>query len=209
MPNTEGLELLISKKSLSEDDWVRLIEARCSLIRPHLSSFTLTKLGDVECLRTELSFTHSLRSDVSKATGDRWFSLDTQGIFCCPKSSIQRIPNSGYQAPPGGVNCPNGVMYLWGFTRDASWVLVKVKFKGEAGYKCRGYERAQEVDIQFTNLETIIAETKSTLQEIWRELGKAIKDWTKRRQLLYNKALELEQMITTEELIFSLCQKER
>jgi hypothetical protein len=209
MPNTEGLKLLVRKQPLTKDDWLKLIEARCALISPHLSSFTLSKLGDLECLRTELNFKHPLLDDLSHPTGDRWFSLDTQGIFCCPRSGIQRIPNSGYQAQPGGVSCPDGVMYLWGFTRDASWVLVKVRFKGEAGYKCRGYERAKEVNVEFTNLEKIITETKSTPEEIWKELGKAVKGWTKRRQQLYDKALELERVITTEELALSLCQKER
>jgi len=206
MPNTEGLEVLVRKQPLTMDDWLKLIKARCDLISPHLSSFTLSKLGDLKCLRTELSFTHSLLADLSYTTGDRWFSLDTQGIFYCSKSGIERIPNSGYQAPPGGVSCPDGVMYLWGFTRDASWVLVKVRFKGETGYKCRGYERAKEVNVEFAKLEEIITKTKSTPEEIWRELGKAIKGWAERREQLYHKALQMAQTVETEELALSLCQ---
>ena len=210
MPNTEGLEVLIQKQTLTTSDWLKLIEARCALIKPYLGSFTLSKLGDLKCLRTELSFTHRLLDDFALFTaGDHLSALNTQCIFYCPKTGIKRIPNSGYQAPPGGVSCPDGIMHIWGFTRAASWVLVTVNFKGEAGYKNRGYERAYGVCVEIASLEEIVAKTESTPEEIWKELGRAIKEWTRRREELYHEALQMAQIVETEELALSLCQKER
>jgi len=210
MPDTKGLELLVRKQPLTDDDWFSLIEARCSLLKPHLDSFTFSKLGDFNCLRSGLNETHAIWKDNETGTiiGDHRVDLGTQGFFCCPKSSIERIPGSGYQAPLGGVNCPNGKMHIWGFTRYAEWVLVtvefKVEFKGEPGYKGRGYERAGRVFIEEADLKTIIAKTRSTPEEIWRELGRAIRNWTERRRELYNKALGIARTVEIEELVLSL-----
>ncbi|MBZ9578220.1 hypothetical protein KJA13_04325 [Patescibacteria group bacterium] len=204
--------MLVRKHPPSDEEWLDLIEARRSLIKPHLDSFTLPKLGELKCLRTE-SWTegHDLYDaltirDTLTVTGDTRFSLKTQGIFRRPWSGIQRIPNSGYRAPGGG--CPDGTMYIWGLTRAGQWILAKVEFKGEPGYKKRGYERATRVHIEESDLATIIAKTKSTSEEIWRELGKAIKDWTKARHQLYRRAREIARIIRIEELALSLCQGE-
>ena len=209
MPDTKGLELLVRKQPLTDDDWFSLIEARCSLLEPHLNSFTFSELGNFNCLRSGLNETHAIWMDNETGTiiGDHRVGLDTQGIFCCPKSSIERIPGSGYQAPPGGVSCPDGKMHIWGFTRYAEWILITVEFKGEPGYKGRGYERAGRVYIEKADLKAIVAKTRSTPEEIWRELGRAIRNWTERRRQLYHKAREIARTVEIEELVLSLHQK--
>jgi len=96
MPSTKGLEVFVRKNQLADEEWFGLIEARRELIKPHLDSFTLPELGSFECMRSEVSFTHELRLDVSTTTGDERFSLKTQGIFRIqPWSAVERIPNSG------------------------------------------------------------------------------------------------------------------
>lgn len=207
MPNTTGLDLLARKKTLTTGEWHQLIEARRLLIKPHLNSFTLRELGDLECLRTE-TFMHSLRIDSPTITGDERFSLKTQGIFHRPSSGIQRIPNSGFRGSPGEGSCPNGTMFIWGLTRDALWILAEITFTGEAGYKRRGYERAQTVDIQESDLITIVDATKSTPIAIWEKLGEVIKSWVQFREGLYHQALELGRVVKTEELMFSLIKPE-
>jgi hypothetical protein len=206
MPNTEGLKILVRKQPITDDDWFRLIEARCSLLKSHLNSFTFSELGSFNCLRSGLNETHAIWKDNETGTiiGDHRVGLDTQGIFCCPKSSIERIPGSGYQAPPGGVSCPDGKLHIWGFTRYAEWILVTVEFKGESGYKCGGYERAGRVYIEEVDLETIIAKTKTTPEEIWRELGRAIRNGTERRRELYENALGIARTVEIEESVLSL-----
>jgi len=209
MPSTKRLEVFVRKNQLADEEWFGLIEARRELVKPHLDSFTLPELGALECMRSELSFTHMLRWDVSTSTGDERFSLKTQGIFRMqPWSAVERIPNSGYRPPPGGVNCPDGTMRVWGLTRSGLLVLVTIGFVGENGYKDRGYERARTVEIIEADLSTIAAKTKEKPQRMWEELGKAIKSFAEHRKSLYNQALNLARMVEIEELAFSLVPKE-
>jgi len=197
MPTTKGIELLVRKDPISDEEWYSLIEARRSLIKPHLNLFSLRELGNIQCLEQEgPTFLHGLYapfSDTPAVTGDTRFSLKTQGIFYHPWSGDQR---SGYPH--------DEMMYIWGLTRDGLWLLVEVKFKSEAGYKGRGYERAQTVHIQESDLPTIIAKTKSKPEEIWRVLSEAIKEWTRFRGRVYHEALELMRVIEAEELMLSL-----
>ena len=95
-------------------------------------------------------------------------------------------------------------MYVWGLTRDALWVLAEVTFTGDVGYKRRGYEKAQTVDIQESDLITIVDATKSGPEEIWKKLGEAIKGWVRFREGLYYQAFELGRVIEPEELMLSL-----
>lgn len=212
MPSTQGMELLVRKNPLNDKEWLNLIEARRSLIKPHLDTFTLPELGSLKCLRSELSFTHELRINnptlLMSKSGDERFSLKTQGIFRLqPRSAVEYIPNSGYRPSPGGVACPDGTMQIWGLTRSGLWILVEVRFVGEDGYKERGYERAETVEITEVNLPTIMSKTKEKPQKMWEELGKAIKGWAEFREGLYNQALNLARMVEIEELALSLIQK--
>jgi len=209
MPSTKGLEMLVRKNELAYEEWFGLIETRRELIKPHLGSFTLPELGVLECMRSQISFTHMLRLDISTTTGDERFSLKTQGIFRMqPWSAVDRIPNSGYHAPPGYVKCLDGIMQVWGLTRSGLWVLVTISFVGEDGYKGRGYERAKTVKIIETDLPTIAAKTKEEPRQIWEELGKAVKVFAEHRKLLYSQALNVARMVEVEELAFSLIPKE-
>lgn len=204
MPSTKGLGMFVRKSQLSDEEWLNLIEVRRELIKPHLNSFTLPELGSLECLRRE-TFKHMLRLDISTTTGDERFSLKTQGIFRVqPWSAVERIPNSGYYKFFGDANCPDGTMRVWGLTRSGLWVLVTIGFVGERGYKDCGYERAKYVEIIEADLLTIITETKEKPQEMWEELGKAIKDFAEHRKCLYDQALNLLRIIQIEELAFSL-----
>ncbi len=205
MPSTKGLEVFVRRSQLTDEEWFGLIESRRELIKPHLDLFTLPELGALECMRSESSSTHKLRLDVSITTGDEQFSLKTQGIFRIqPWSAIERIPNSDYRPSPGGVNYPDRTMRVWGLTRSGMWVLVTIGFVDEDGYKGRGYERAMTIEIVKADLPTIAAKTKEKPQQMWKELGKAIKSFMEHRESLYNQALNLARMVEIEELAFSL-----
>ncbi len=208
MPSTDGLEGFVRKDQLTNEEWLGLIEARRSLIKPHLDTFTLPELGSLQCLRSETSFTHALNLDVSATIGDERFSLKTQGLFYeQPWSAEERIPNSGACRDPGDCPCPDGVKRIWGLTRSGLWVLVTVSFVGEEGYKNRGYEKAYTVEIQEVDLPTIVAITKEKPQKMWLKLGEAIKKWAGFRKGLYDQALGLAQAVEAEELMFSLIPK--
>ncbi len=209
MPSTKGLEVFIRNNQLTDEEWFGLIKARRDLIKPHLDSFTLPEIGSLKCLRSEVSFTHMLSLDISASTGDERFSLKTQGIFHKqPWSAVEKIPNSGFRPPPGGVDCPNGIMRVWGLTRSGLWIIATISYVGEHGYKGRGYERATNVEIVESDIPTIVAKTKEEPQRIWGELGKAIKSWREHRLALYNQALNLSRMVEIEELALSLVSSE-
>ena len=204
MPSTQGLEMLVRKRSLSKNDWFALVEARRSLIKPHLNTFTLPELGSLECLERE-SFKHDLYVDAPKVIGDKRFSLKMQGIFYSqPWSAIERDVKSGYRPGPGGVSVPNGIMQIWGLARSGSWILAEVKFVGSAGYKGRGYERAVSVSVTEMDLPTIISKAKVEPEEVWRGLGKAIEEWFDFRENLRNQAFNILRMVQIEELALSL-----
>ena len=207
MPPYKGLEMFVRRKQLTDEEWFSLIENRRELIKPHLDSFTLAELGSLKCLRSA-HFSHELRLDAPALTGDKQFSLKTEGIFNAQTwSAVEKIPNSGYQPPPGGVNVRDGTMQVWGLTRSGFWILVAINFVGESGYKERGYERAKTVNITEADLPTIVAKTKEKPQQIWEDLGKTIKSWAEHRESLYNQALGFARMIEIEERIFSLIPK--
>ncbi len=204
MPSTKGLELLVRKTKPDYGEWLELLEARRVLLGPHLNSITLRKLGDIECLRSENSATRI--GFARPLVGDKRFSLETQGVFATIWK-CDYVPHSGYQAPPGGLSSPDGVLCFWGLTRDALWILVAVQFKGEPGYKQRGMQTAVSVDIQEATPARIVEKTERTAQEIWRRLGEATQSWLRERQLLYHRIQELTNQIAMEEQALALIEE--
>lgn len=209
MPSTEGLELLVRRTQPDYGEWLELLEARKRMLRPYLDMVSLGKLGDIKCLKREENQPKGFREDhpivQSSQTeqGDTPFTLDTQGIFSA-KWVPAFIPHSGYQAPPGGVSSPDGVVHFWGLTRSARWILVRVEFRGHPGYKNRGVQVASAVIIQETTPARIVEKMWYTAQEIWLELGRAVHNWLLDRQRLYLQIEETSHQIAMEERALSV-----
>ena len=204
MPPYKGLEMFVRRKQPTDEEWFGLIENRHELIKPHLVSFILEYLGSLEWLDSG-NFKHALRYDAPALTGDKQFSLKTEGIFKAqPWSAVEKIPNSGYQ---DGISVPDGTMQVWGLTQSGLWIIAAISYVGESGYKGRGYERAKTVNITEADLPAIVAKTKEKPQQIWKELGKAIKSWSEHRKSLYNQALGFARMVDIEDFAFSLIPK--
>ena len=201
MPSTTSFEIFVRQQPLIAEEWIRLIEARRELIKPYLNSFTLSELGNVKCLRRE-NFVDELGS-YFETCGDARFSLKTQGIFFMqPWAAIEYTPNSGSSSSCHGVYRPrDGTKKIWGLTRSAEWVIATVSFAGTSGYKERGREVMTGVEIVEADVARILAETKTPAEEIWRNLGSAIKDFTKKRRSLYAQAQQLANRVEAEELL--------
>ncbi|HZS43196.1 MAG TPA: hypothetical protein VFA52_03195 [Candidatus Paceibacterota bacterium] len=207
--NTEVLEKLVRPNQPTREEWVELIEARRKLIKSHLDKFTLPTLGKLECMKSESGFCHEISFDGPTTVGNENFSLETQGIFHLqPLQAVKTVPNSGYRSYPSGPSVPNGSKVVWGLTRSGLWVLATIHFIGLPGYKERGREKAEIIEIQQANLPTIIGATEEEPQQIWEKLGEAIKRWARRREELYNQALNLARVVEIEELSVSLIPKE-
>ena len=198
MPSTKGVEVFIRKNPLTDKEWLGLIEARRELIKPYLDSITLPELGSLECLKID-TYMHALNNNAPSLTEDEQLSLKTQGLFFKqPRSVVKEISGKGCLFSSGGIT------WVWGLTRSGLWVLVTINFIGELGYKNRGYERAETVEIVESDLSTIVAITKEEPQQMWKELGETIKGFAEHHKPLYNQMLRLAQMVEIEELALEL-----
>lgn len=202
MPHSKALEMFARVSKLSGDDWLALLQARRDFIKPYLDSFALQELGSLNCLKSE-NHTHAINDNFPQLTGDPRFSLKTQGIF-----RAQAWGNMERGSRPSGLSgCfefyPSGSMHIWGLTRGGLWVLAKLDFVGELGYKRRGYENATFLNIVEADLPTILEKTKEDAQTIWEELGLAVQQWAKRRRELYDQALGCARMVEIEEMMLS------
>lgn len=204
MPSPEdGLKVFLRAKEVSIEEWLTLLEARANLLRPHLDSITLPELGRLKCLREE-TFEHEIGLDNPRVEGADNFSLRTQGIFRAQRyDCVERIPGTGFRGNPVFVFL-DGVVRAWGLTRKGKWVLVSIHFSGQPGWKDRGYEKAEIVKIEETDIVTILMRTKEEPQQIWLELGKAVHEIVEwRKKLLWN-VERLESRIEAEESAYHL-----
>ncbi len=209
MTSTKGLEMLVRKNQPTQEEWFDLVEARRGLMQVHLGSFMTSALGSLQCLSSESVHLHELRIDNPELTGDKRFSLLTQGIFRMqPWDAVEKFGGTGYQAPPGCTSFPNGIVRAWGIERNFGfWLFVTVHFVGERRYQDRGYQRAKSVEIIVADLPTIVAQTREVPQKIWVELGKEIKNWAGRQQHLCDQAAGFARIVDIEEKVLSLVPK--
>ena len=206
MPRTDGLSLFLRTGPLSPDEQLQLLETRRLLLKPHLDSILLPKLGDVECLRSEVSFTHRIAMDLPEVLeGSRGLGL--RGIFGVqPWEHMLRFANTGYRASPGGVDCPDGVIRLWGLTRDAEWIVASIGFKGQEGYKGRGYEKAATLIIEQIPAFVMLEKTGTRAVDIWRALGKFAATLRQNREAAFQTADKLARIMAAEEQVFEMLQ---
>ncbi len=193
-----ALRILVRKTQINLNEWIKMIEARRAFIKPHLSSFTLSELGELKCLKCDNIYHKIHDNEPDVISEDESLSLRMQGIF--------------YRQPwdkiafdyPCSFGFPDGTMQAWGLARSGHWIIAEIRFTGESGYKKRGYERAKMVKIEKTNLTTIISRTEEKPIKIWKKLGESVKEWTKKRKELFEKAVAIEKQIRTEDAALSL-----
>lgn len=199
--NASGLFTLVRSTNLSDKEWLKIIEARVAMVQPHLYSFTLSQMEETDCLYSENHLNDLRGNRPPIVTGDGSFSLEDQGIFGFAYKSRERYEGTGYVSLySGGTNCPNGHLYIWGLTRkNTRWVLAKLEWKGQAGYKNRGHEQAFCIHFQEATLPEIRNVGKVSYPEIWRRLGMAIRGWKADRERLYNQARDMYLAVEAEE----------
>lgn len=180
----KGLEILTRSTPLTDAEWESLIERRVERIKPHLDSMSLEKLGDTKCLMSGSSY-HAIGDSTPEIVCDlpHWAGLNTQGIFGFSSRSKS-----------------DGQLFIWGLTRKSpAFVLTKVEWKWESGYKGRGYERASRLTTHKTTLSEIREIGLATYKEIWERLGEAVFDWMVDRHRLLQPAEELARAFAAED----------
>ena len=93
MPSTKGLEILLRNTLLTNEEWLRLLEARRDLVRPYLDKFTLPALGSLRCLCSgELRRDHEIWSDLATEAFKNYDSdILMRGIFCGTEHNRRRL----------------------------------------------------------------------------------------------------------------------
>ncbi|MEK7089209.1 MAG: hypothetical protein AAB920_00110 [Patescibacteria group bacterium] len=207
MPSHDGgLKVFVRKGKVEIEEWLLLIDERANLLRPYLDSITLPELMRLKCLRID-TFEHDFSPDNPKIEGDEEFSLRMQGIFRVQRwQNVEQIPGIGFVTAYCG-KFQDGVSRAWGLTRKGKWVLITIHFSGQAGWKDRGYEKAELVKIEEASIVTILEATKVKPKEMWFELGKAAKEIVENRKHLLDQVLHLTTIVESEELAFSLMER--
>ncbi len=199
MPRTtDTLAIFAARGPLTTAEWYQLIEARKGLIGPYLDRFTLKELRAVECLYRETRFTGTLGGLVCSSGG---FSLETQGIFGHSFKSRKKMSQGvEMHAWHGDLSIPaDGRLSIWGLTRQKTWIVAIVSYKGSAGYKDRGREDATHVRIEEVKLPAMVKLSCCTPQEIWLALGKQLREFVEIRRNQYEGMREITELMAWED----------
>lgn len=186
-----GAELLLRTAPLGDEEWIQLLESRRLLLKQYLDKFSLKTLGDVGCLSSE-SHQHEINWDNPEVVAQDGLGLDTQGIFGRGKTVFDqiKIPSAPWSGWGPSTETVGGTVDLWGLSRKGEWIVIKVEFKKESGYKGRGYDRAVKVTIRRTTVDEL-AEVAGSTQLVWDLLGRTVAEWTDQRLRIYLQANEL------------------
>lgn len=190
----QTMGLLFSARNLDEDDklWLELLELKRRQLSPHFKTFTLQRLGDFPCLRSETTSQHGIERDVPQIGLNTEYEVNEHGIFGSA-NFLTRVAyeGTGYQPSTGTCKVPNGYCHFWGLSRSGDWLLVRVDFVGTRGYDGSGYERAIKYVAKTATLPEIVEVCRISLSDIYLALGKAVVAWAKRRQELADQAEQL------------------
>jgi len=182
----ESLRLLGRKSPLSDEEWQWLVQDRCNTLKKDLDRFTLKTLGETTCLRSESHY-HAVGDRDPKCFGE--FGLQTQGIFRA------NWLNRRKDTP---------ILYIWGLTRKAQWIVAAVHYSWERGYKDRGFEYATEVQTSEAPLATLVNVCKVSYLQIWQALGEEVQCWVDHRKILYESALQINRLFAIQDLMLEV-----
>lgn len=210
MYKEEGLAILARQFPLTDDDWFLLTSYRCQLISSCLHFMTLETVGDLKMIH-DYFHTHDLKRDQPQVEGDEEFGLTTRGIFPPDDSWAEVSANIEHHRDSFGYAAAT-TEKLWGLTRNGKWITIEVFItRSRVPYKTPGrteeVARAEKVIIRKASLREVSAFSKRSLEYLWRRLGRVIKDWAEERELLYNDASELREVVLREEAVAEIVLK--
>lgn len=191
-PN-KGVSLLLQRPEVTRKERFALLEARRELVKPHLHQFKLPTLSDVKCLKQE-HHAHELGLDRFSLESNIAVGPEFRGMFGYGVRKIE----------PGGRRYPNGTRYLWGLMREGDWVLITVEFKGERGYKDRGYERAETVRVESSNPQQICEVCEIEPEQIAKVIWDYVEHWRMKRETALRHADEVLRAFHLENTVIEL-----
>lgn len=170
------------------------LNALAVTLRGHLASFSLMQLQQVRCLRTGLDGEHELGADRPHYFGGEATTIARWNGLFHRASTVHHIPNSGHLPEDDGTfSCRDGRLYVWGINNLGDWCLAEVRFRGEAGLKGHGYQRATEVHFRKLPASEVIQKTREKPGEIYRLLLQDVNDWVQEKICAAKEARDLFQ----------------
>lgn len=227
---TEGLHILARRNALAEKDWFNLLEARRTLLEPHLREMTLKTLGDLMVVR-EHQYGRLLRKGgmeekfIRKDLPLSWvestpivegvFSLDTRGIFPNDEVYFGGHFHWDFIRASKQIAAVGEVLKFWGLTRNNQWILVElpitylmVTYHRIPGtlLKERTEQRSkvEKVTVRESTPQEICQFCKVTPQWIWQRLGDVVRKWVKHRRQLLSNVEQLADVIRHEETMLEI-----
>ena len=194
--NSDGLRLLVRREPLTKEDWIKMIEARRALIKPHLDSISFGTLGKFvgEFYSVSRPQRKSLRELFVCLVDDGVFS--TQGHF---RLMDQRWIGEEIRYEP-----------VWGLTRSGDWFYatgIYTRRFGDGNYhwQPQSFCVTDSIGIHTQNLvERLRLDVENSEEMVYWELEKMIKDVTEKRRCLYEELKAVRNIMMAENAALSL-----
>ncbi len=195
---TTTVGILMKEGDLEEEDWVNIVNdqvERISQPKDGIRDLPLKSLAEFDGFFLELKLNYvphrPMKNHGIKVTGDEVFSLKTKGIY---NTSAGAITLHGGQVPR------TGEVYLWGLDKNLRWMLIKIWFKDDWGYKDSKRREITHVEIHKSSLEDLIADgSPFDGRIIWEGLGDAITEYEEFKRKRHQFALATRSQRTYEE----------
>jgi hypothetical protein len=181
--------------SITDDEWLKIINNRVESIKPHLDNFRLNK---PQFRINSLTNTHDLcpRWSFRPTVPVQWeegLSPETELILSEEWSSLKSEDNEEYHKTKGDYKMP---YYIFALTIKGDWILIS-KY-----YHCVSSKKGlKSASVKRTTPEQVNKITGFSLQTIWEELNFAV------RSCVYNfkKTFDdIEQEVVLEEKMFKM-----
>lgn len=176
-----GIRTLCPRKEISQQEWCEILTARQELLKPHLPGFNLLKLEDVPFMNMGSSANRTLKQQAYFLEG----VSDVRGIFGIG-SGIEHI------------NAKERIYAIWGFTRNAMWIIVRVKVHQDSLFD---HEWFDSVSMENTSIQSLIADHGIKPRHIASEISGAIHRWRTNRERLFNAAVHIDTIVTVEDCL--------
>lgn len=112
--NDDGIKVLLGKRDITTEEWIKLIEFRVGLIKPFLNKITLQPLGNMNSGLDKLGVENLYGLSKISRKIPTLSNLNVQGFF----KIISCWPEIGEN---------KGVFNFWGLTRTAEWMHIEME----------------------------------------------------------------------------------
>ena len=206
MKNSACIAILARQNAITKEEWIKMIQARTEMLKPHFHDLTLRPLEDLSIIYDDYGL-HKLKDySHEKSTNVGW-SFDMRGIY--PLEDEKFSSNTFlFSAMDRWQNSPiSTTQKFWALNRDCSWVTIQINSdiaNENDGMHVNRRCTPKEVICNLTELDdSFWIFVKRTPRQIWQRLGDAIKELAQKRRERVVPIFEIEEAIKIEEYLFN------